>query len=330
MSQLTYATIDNMTFDNVYENYTAFEDTKVSNSFTAQLFQFKYFNEPDVQVSRQTYAFVANDIARGYYILPSFCYSNLTCVVLHLYSRYSSEKCQPYGLWQQIDNLGNSSWSSLNNTWWGNQPCGTTLDNIQDCNATLVTYKNVTRCKPSGMVLFNITSAYAEQCNAPGLQVQLILKLSNETGGIDSEHWFVSKEGYAKYGNWTRPYIEVFYDGESCGYDLNDFQLSGQVTTTVLYSPVNESVIGILAEPLAGQLGLSYENAALLSMFFIALVLGLMALSIDFLEEHRFEVFGLAFTGTLVLFTVIGYFPLWLLIIILIMEGLLIKQRLGR
>jgi predicted branched-subunit amino acid permease len=81
---------------------------------------------------------------------------------------------------------------------------------------------------------------------------------------------------------------------------------------------------------LAAQLGISYENAALLAMFVAALFIGLMAISIKFLDEHKFVVFSLAFTATLVIFTISGWFPLWLLIIILVIGGLILKQRMGK
>jgi hypothetical protein len=325
MSQITFATIDNITSD-CCANYVTWQDTYVNSGLFESGVNFS--GDAEIVFGRANNILFGQTIRRAYYKLPAYCYPNLSCAILHTYvpENQVPNYCNSFQIYQQVNNLGNTTWDSLSNINWNNQPCGTIYDDLAQCNATLINEYNITECV-NGYKLFDITKAVDNQCNASGLSTQLIFVAKNET--YDSINWaylFASREGYSQYGNYTKPYLEVYYNGSACGY--TGAQLTGSLatTTTIIYSPLKESFFGMFVSGLADQLAIDFDSAAIIFFLFLSVIIAGM-IAFRFGGKHRFEVFAIIAFSILTFFTYLGWFELWVYIILLFIAGLLLRGR---
>jgi hypothetical protein len=158
-------------------------------------------------------------------------------------------------------------------------------------------------------------------------QVHLAFIPTNETDGVDFYQRFVSVEGAVLYNETDLPYVEVWWNNTPCGYTPE--QLNGTIfiaTTTVISTPNNETVFGLIINPIATQLGLSYAGATLLFLVFSAVILGVLG-AVQVKDDHKFEIFiAIAFI-VITFYTFMGWFYLWLYILILLVAGMLAMRR---
>jgi hypothetical protein len=301
------------------------QDTYVNNGLLEAW--ATYSAAPEVIVARYAsiIPFISPIIRRAYYKFSApACYTNLTCAVLHLYAPvgYSSIGCRSIKVMQQVQIAANASTNwHIPEITWNNQPCNTVLDNAGNCNITILTVDQI-ECRERGLI-FNITSAFNNQCNATGLYVQLMAQVVNETNGIDFTYLFASME--STYGNGTQPYVEVYYNGSACGYSADQFSGLGLTpTVTTIFAPDNETLLGFFIMPIAAQLGLSYGSAAMLFLMLIALTAGAVAAAK--FKDHAREIFIIIFLAFVIFYGIMGWLAIWIIIIILMIIGLLFKS----
>jgi hypothetical protein len=306
-------------------NITDIQDTYVLNQF-GQI-AINRSGEVKTMVGFQPSLFgLLKTVQRSYYSFEVSCVSNLTCAIMHLYApapELYTHMCGNIDLVQMLDVNASTSWH-VNLISWVYQPCGTDLDSNGDCNETSFNQRNLTYCL-HGDTIWDITEAYRNMCEAgTRFQVQIMMKAHNETSGIEWGMEFGSVEGENYWGAGTKPYVEVF-DNQTCGYTAGQLNtIATKATTTILVTPSNESVFYPLIYPISVQLGLSMEFASLLMLVLSAIIMGLYASSMA--GSHKYQAFVVVAFLLLTFYTIMGWFYVWLYILILIIGGLLLSK----